>query len=82
MKVSAISAPRSTTLCPSRLSLFLLVVTKITVSAASALTLYSRVAAGQDAGSIASITEDSALDVFTSSPLVRPDWVSNQMDVG
>ena len=61
----------------ARLSvLFLLVVTKITVSVASALllipassasdlTMSSRVAAGQDAGTIASFTEDSALDVLT-----------------
>ena len=57
---------RVSAFCPSRLSLFLLVVTRITISSASvlllvsdssvsALTLDSRVAPGQDAGSIASM---------------------------
>ena len=86
-KQSAVNALRITTLCPSRRSLFLLAVTKITVfaasalllipaSSASALTLGSRVVAGQDAGSIASLTDNIALDVF------RSDWVSSQLDVG
>ena len=71
--------------CPSKHeTLFLLVVTKITVFAASALllipalsasalTLGSRVVARQDAGSIASLTE---LDVVSSQ------LVSSLLDVG
>ena len=61
-------------------TLFLLVVTKITVFAASALllipalsasalTLGSRVVARQDAGSIASLAKDSALDEWITDPI-------------
>ena len=84
----------SCALCSSKLSLFMLVVTRMIVSAASvlllvsessasALTLGSRIAAGQDVGSIVSMsvlrTElvEVMLEVLTTSSILTVVSIGN-----